>query len=122
MAPFDVSAHPALAHEFHWSPLKIFEYMASGLPVVAPRIERLEGIVADGREGVLYDAGSPDGLATALERLTDASLRRRMGVAARQRAVTDFSWESHCRQLDRAIRAVTAHADSDRQRTEVIDR
>ncbi len=122
VAPFDVSAHPALAHEFHWSPLKIFEYMASGLPVVAPRIERLEGIVADGREGVLYDAGSPDGLATALERLTDASLRRRMGVAARQRAVTDFSWESHCRQLDRAIRAVTAHADSDRQRTEVIDR
>ena len=41
VAPFDVAAHPSLAHEFHWSPLKIFEYMASGLPVVAPRIERL---------------------------------------------------------------------------------
>lgn len=114
VAPFDVAAHPALAHEFHWSPLKIFEYMASGLPVVAPRIQRLENIVADDREGVLYDAASPDDLAAALERLTDPAVRRRMGMAARQRAVTDFSWESHCRQLDRAIRAVTLHADSDR--------
>ena len=52
VAPFDVAAHPSLAHEFHWSPLKIFEYMASGLPVVAPRIERLADIVSDGSEGL----------------------------------------------------------------------
>ena len=114
VAPFDVNAHPALAHEFHWSPLKIFEYMSSGLPVVAPHIERLEHIVRDGCEGVLYDASNPDALANALQRLTDASLRRRMGTAARQRAVAEFSWESHCRRLDRAMRAVTTHADSDR--------
>ena len=33
--------------------------MAAGLPVVAPRIERLTNIVSDGREGVLYDAADP---------------------------------------------------------------
>ena len=69
VAPFDVAAHPSLAHEFHWSPLKIFEYMASGLPVVAPRIERLANIVSDGEEGLLYDAADPDALADALEQL-----------------------------------------------------
>ena len=36
VAPFDVGAHAPLALGFYWSPLKIFEYMASGLPVVAP--------------------------------------------------------------------------------------
>jgi glycosyltransferase involved in cell wall biosynthesis len=103
VAPFDVSAHPALAYEFHWSPLKIFEYMASGLAVVAPRIERLANIVNDGTEGLLYDAGSPDALADALERLSTLSVRRPLGEAARARAVRDFSWTSHCLRLEAAI-------------------
>ena len=103
VAPFDVAAHPALAYEFHWSPLKIFEYMSSGLPVVAPRIQRLANIVSDGREGLLYDAANPDALAGALERLASPSVRHRLGAAARARAVADFSWASHCRQLDSAI-------------------
>jgi glycosyltransferase involved in cell wall biosynthesis len=103
VAPFDVAAHPSLAHEFHWSPLKIFEYMASGLPVVAPRIERLANIVSDGKEGLLYDAANPDALADALERLSSASVRQPLGAAARARAVAEFSWTSHCRALDNAI-------------------
>jgi glycosyltransferase involved in cell wall biosynthesis len=103
VAPFDIAAHRSLAHEFHWSPLKIFEYMASGLAVVAPRIERLANIVNDGTEGLLYDAANPDALADALERLTNPSVRRPLGAAARSRAVRDFSWTSHCLKLDSAI-------------------
>jgi glycosyltransferase involved in cell wall biosynthesis len=103
VAPFDVAAHPTLMREFHWSPLKVFEYMAAGLPVVTPRIARLEAIVRDGREGLLYDAADPDGLAGALERLREPGLRRRLGAAARDRVVGEFSWEEHCRRLDRAF-------------------
>jgi glycosyltransferase involved in cell wall biosynthesis len=106
VAPFDVTAHAPLQHEFYWSPLKIFEYMASGLPVVAPRLDRLAQIVADGREGLLYDSRDPAGLASAIARLADdANLRRRLGSAGRDRAVERFSWQSHCRALDGAIRA-----------------
>ena len=107
-APFDVSVHPALVHEFHWSPLKVFEYMASGLPVVAPYIERLTKIVRDGCEALLYDADDPEGLANAVERLADPVLRRQLGAAARVRTEEEFNWRSHCRRLDEAIRA--AHA------------
>ena len=110
VAPFDISGHAALAHEFHWSPLKIFEYMASGLPVLAPDIERLRSIVADGVEGLLYDPAQPEALATALERLADPALRRRLGAAARDRAVHQFSWETHCRHLDEALRARSRRA------------
>ena len=105
VAPFDIAAHPSLAHEFHWSPLKIFEYMASGLPVVAPRIDRLAGIVSHGNEGLLYDAANPDALADALESLAGPAVRQRLGIAARARAVNEFSWSSHCRRLDSAIQA-----------------
>ena len=105
VAPFDVSRHPSLAHDFHWSPLKIFEYMASGLPVVAPRIDRLAAIVEDGTEGTLYDASNVDGLAGALERLTDTTVRDRMGRHSRARAVEQYSWRAHCRSLDAAFSA-----------------
>ena len=108
VAPFDLTAHRSLAWEFHWSPLKIFEYMASGLPVVAPRIERLAHIIRDGIEGVLYEQGDPGSLAAALERLANAGDRRALGTAARLRAVQLFSWQRHCERLDQAIRA--AHA------------
>jgi glycosyltransferase involved in cell wall biosynthesis len=104
-APFDLAAHPPLAQDFYWSPLKIFEYMASGLPVVCPRIPRLAHLVRDGEEGVLYDAGHPVELAGAIERLADPGVRRRLGAAARARAVEHFSWEHHCLLLDASIRA-----------------
>ena len=105
VAPFDTSRLPSLAYEFHWSPLKMFEYMAAGLPVVAPRIERLANVVRDGREGLLYESSDADGLADALQRLANRDLRLELGAAARERVVERFSWDSHCRQLDAAIRA-----------------
>jgi glycosyltransferase involved in cell wall biosynthesis len=105
VAPFDVGAHAPLALDFYWSPLKMFEYMATGLPVVAPDIPRLRTIVADGREGLLYDASSPEALASALIRMADdAPLRAACGAAARARAVAKFGWDVHCRKLDEALR------------------
>jgi glycosyltransferase involved in cell wall biosynthesis len=105
VAPFEVSAHAPLTLDFYWSPLKIFEYMSTGLPVVAPDIPRLRHIVADGREGVLYDASVPDALALSIERLADdTTLRKAMGAAARERAVREFGWDVHCRKLDEALR------------------
>ena len=59
VAPFDVGRHPPLSLGFFWSPLKLFEYMASGLPVVAPAIDRITHLVGDGAEGLLYDADDP---------------------------------------------------------------
>jgi glycosyltransferase involved in cell wall biosynthesis len=106
VAPFDLGAHAPLSLGFYWSPLKIFEYMASGLPVVAPAADRIPSLVADGREGILYETahgGSDKPLAGALERLSDPALRRAMGAAARERAVRDYSWAAHCRALEAAL-------------------
>ncbi len=105
VAPFDIGAHKPLALGFYWSPLKMFEYMASGLPVVAPRIARIPELVGQGREGVLYDPSDDNALAAALAELADdAELRVRLGIAARERALREYSWEAHCRTLDDRIR------------------
>ena len=98
--------HAPLRLGFYWSPLKVFEYMAVGLPVVAPALPRLRKLVEDGAKGVLYDPDDPRGLDRALASLADPERRRRLGAAARARVVRDFSWAAHCAALDRRLRAL----------------
>ncbi len=106
VAPFDPAQHAPLQLGFYWSPLKIFEYMAVGLPVVAPALARLSRLVQHGREGMLYDPGDPRGLDRAIVTLADPAVRQRMGAAARARVVRDFSWQAHCRALDARLQEV----------------
>jgi alpha-maltose-1-phosphate synthase len=108
VAPFDVARHPPLQLAFYWSPLKIFEYMASGLPVVAPALPRLQALVAPGVEGVLYDPATPEALAAALLSLREPDRRRQLGAAARARAEREYSWTAHCAKLDAAIRRLVS--------------
>lgn len=100
VAPFDPMKHAPLRLGFYWSPLKIFEYMAAGLPVVAPALPRLGRLIESGREGLLYDAADPRALDQALVALGDSTRRLEMGRAARTRVVNDFSWKAHCATLD----------------------
>jgi len=108
VAPFDPGRHAPLQLAFYWSPLKVFEYMAAGLPVVAPALPRLQRLVRDGEEGLLYDPEDPRGLDRAIAALVDPALRARLGAAARARVVRDFSWDAHCAALDRRLRALTS--------------
>jgi alpha-maltose-1-phosphate synthase len=103
IAPFDVEAHAPLALTFYWSPLKVFEYMAAGLPVIAPDLPRLRTVIRPGEDGLLYDATRPEALAEALVSLADPARRVTLGSAARSRAVQCFSWAAHCERLDAAL-------------------
>jgi glycosyltransferase involved in cell wall biosynthesis len=70
------------------------EAMAYGRPVVASAVGGLRDLVVDGRTGLLVPPEDAPALRAALERLLgDAELRRRLGVAARERARESFSWD-----------------------------
>ena len=109
VAPFDLASYPPLTtFGFYWSPLKIFEYMAMGLPVVTVDVTPLNEIVRDNKEGLLYKAGDISGLVRALGRLAaDDDLRERLGASARQRVCERYSWRSHCLALERILTKVT---------------
>ncbi len=75
-----------------YSPLKLYDYMASGLPVLAQRGGPVAYQVRDGETGLLLD-GTPDSLAAALETLADNRQRaRQMGQAARRWVEDEFDW------------------------------
>lgn len=89
-----VAPAPAIA-DFYFSPLKIFEYMAAGLPVVASDVGQISEVIRDGDNGVLCAADDPVALASALDRLRrDPALRARLGRAARETVVRSHTWDS----------------------------
>lgn len=89
-----VAPYPAL-ERFYFSPLKIMEYMAAGLPAVASAIGQIPEVVEHGRTGLLVPPGDPPALAEALDRIRmNAPLGRQLGRAGRQRALAEHSWEA----------------------------
>lgn len=108
VAPFDLEAHaPLRTFGFYWSPLKVFEYMATGLPVITIDVHPLDTIVRHEQEGILYKSGDIDGLVGSLHRLQgDTGLAKRLGANGRMRVVAHYSWEKHCRELDRLLRSI----------------
>jgi glycosyltransferase involved in cell wall biosynthesis len=101
VAPYDTAKLGQLRLGFYWSPLKIFEYMACGLPTVTvPRFPLTE-IVREGEEGRHVREADAADLARVLGELADRpDERRRLGARARRRVVESYSWAAHCGQLE----------------------
>ncbi|HVL83578.1 MAG TPA: glycosyltransferase [Pseudonocardia sp.] len=91
----------------YFSPLKVAEYLAAGLPTVASAIADLPDLVADGVEALLVAPGDLDGTADALVRLaTEPALRRRLAAGGRRAAEDRFSWAS---VVDTTLALLPAH-------------
>jgi glycosyltransferase involved in cell wall biosynthesis len=97
VAPY-MQAADALACPSLWAEaagLVNLEGHACGLPVVGSRIGGIPEYVADGETGLLFTPGDHHEMAACVRRLRDdPQLCRRMGGAARARAVEHFSPES----------------------------
>jgi glycosyltransferase involved in cell wall biosynthesis len=89
---------------FHYSPLKLAEYLAAGLPVVAPATGQLAERLTDGVDAIVVPPHDVNALAAALRRLRDdPEERARLGKAARAAAEAEWSWEHQARRVIDAL-------------------
>jgi glycosyltransferase involved in cell wall biosynthesis len=91
-----------LASDFEGMSNSLMEAMAAGVPAVVSKIGPNRELVIDGKTGFLVDVGDHVGFAQFTDRLlADPQLAGRLGGAARERALTEFSIKT----------MVNAHAD-----------
>lgn len=107
VAAFDIALQPAVVD--YASPLKLFEYMALGRPVVAPAQPNIMEILTDGEDALLFDPRDPQGLGRVIERLCrDAGLRRRIGEAARRTIRSRrLTWDDNATRVTELIAGLT---------------
>jgi len=87
-------------HAFYFSPLKLFEYMACGVPVVGARVGQVADVVRDGETGLLYRPGDVEGLAAACDRLFgDPALRSSLGRAAAEHVAARYTWDGNAARV-----------------------
>jgi glycosyltransferase involved in cell wall biosynthesis len=111
MAAADVAVvpYPPMEHDLWLSPLKLFEYMASGAAIIASAVGQLTEVVQDGSNGLLVPPGDVSALAAALRRLIgDSALRSSLGRQAREDAMRKHSWEDYILRLERLFATVIA--------------
>lgn len=86
-------------------PYAILEAMAMGVPAVCTAVGGLGEMIDDGVTGRLVPPRDPDALAEGiLDVLSDPARRARMGVAARERLVAEFTLDRSAAETERMIR------------------
>ena len=85
---------------FYFSPLKVFEYMAAGIPVVASRIGQLDQLIENNVNGLLTRPGDWRELSSAIKTLYESpTLRQQIGKSAREFVVKNHSWETKVKSI-----------------------
>ncbi len=109
IAPFSPRHFRALELGWFWSPIKIFEYLAAGLPVVTADIPELHDLLPE-TVARFYPADDATALAQLLTDIAGQRAElRRASIDARQLAEERYTWGRQAAAVD----AVLAEAIAD---------
>ncbi len=104
---FDIALapYPKHDHDFYFSPLKLFEYMACGVPVVAANLGQISEVVTDGKTGLLYPPGNLNELVARCERLlANPRLCASIGSTAAKLVRRKFTWDHNAARVVKLAR------------------
>jgi glycosyltransferase involved in cell wall biosynthesis len=115
-----VAAHAAMSfvpmaapeRETMFSPLKLYESMSCGVPVIASDVVGISEVVDGCRCGVLVQPDDPAALACATARLlADPELAADMGRRGREAVLERYSWAARARQRLAVVESAISRAD-----------
>ena len=97
----DITVAPyAKIPQLYQSPIKLFEYMAVGKPIVTTRRPLVEAVIKDYRNGLIFEFGDHHQLASAILKLiNDKDLRERLGSEGRRIVEDKYTWEGNAQKI-----------------------
>ncbi len=99
---------PSAISERYTSPLKLFEYMALGRPIIASDLPAIREVLTDGETAILVAPGNPAALAAAITRLVaEPVLAARLASAAHALSA-QYTWDRRAVHLETALMAAAA--------------
>jgi glycosyltransferase involved in cell wall biosynthesis len=95
----------AIANRFT-SPLKLFEYMSAGRPIVASDLPAMSEVLTADVHAVLVPPGNASALAAGIRRvLSDPELAARLAKTAAT-AVLDYTWDRRAERIESLLQTV----------------
>jgi glycosyltransferase involved in cell wall biosynthesis len=100
ISAMDITVAPYIHSEnFYYSPIKLFEYMIMGKPVIAGRIGQVEEVIDNDGTGVLFEPGNIAQLTAVLAQLVaDAPRCQRLGARAQAWVQQERTWDNNARR------------------------
>jgi glycosyltransferase involved in cell wall biosynthesis len=81
-------------------PVKMFEYMAAGIPVIGSNFKLWRDIIEKGKCGICVDPDDPRAIAEAIDHLVmNPELAKRMGENGRRLVVDNYNWNTESMKL-----------------------
>lgn len=85
------------------SPMKMFEYLAAGVPIISSDLPVLREVLKHGQNAMLVAAGDPTAWIAALDRLlSEPDLAMRLGRAGHADYLAHYTWDKRAKALLRA--------------------
>ncbi len=110
LAACDVLTSPCVNNpdsELFNSPVKLFEYLAMGKPVVASDVGQQGTVVENGVTGLLCEEKNPEDLAEKIRVLYDnKDLAKKLGENARKAALEKYDWKENARKILKAYEKI----------------
>jgi glycosyltransferase involved in cell wall biosynthesis len=94
-----VTLHPVVNY-LEALPVKMFEYMAAGIPVIASRFPLFRDIIEGGQCGLCVDPFDPKAIAAAIDYLVEnPDLAKLMGENGRKAVLEKYNWAAQAVKL-----------------------
>ena len=89
-----------IPHEMDGLPIKLFEYMAAGVPVIASNFPLWHSILDASGAGLIVDPEDPHAIASAMRWIIEnPSQAAAMGARGRQAVLDRFNWDAEAAKL-----------------------
>jgi glycosyltransferase involved in cell wall biosynthesis len=101
---------------YYTSPLKLFEYMAAGAPIVATELPAIREVIQHGDNGWLVAPDNPSELAAGIRHLLE---NRQLGSAMAAKAARDaqsYTWEKRAARIVERL-GLSGLTDENRRKT-----